>query len=409
MFTFFFLGELFERDINGISSIIMAAFTFLLFSPSSIFDVSFQLSFFATLGIVLFYRKFKKYFQKNVIFSIILLTISAQIFVFPLILYHFGKFSIGGIFNNIIFVPFTGIIVIFSFLFLFFPFISIFVKFLLSFYLKSLVFFSSFSPLIQISFSILSLLLSYTIIFLFISGVRREFKLLLIPFLFIFLAFQPSLHNKKQPKIYFFSTKNPFVMIKSESKALLFLPDSVKERKIERILEHLFKKKRIREIEGIFYTTNSFDTFGTYKMVSEFLNVKRVFEFKKEKESIFQPYVYIFLPEYIKKVERKDKTLDFDGFKIEFLKGGYVIKKGKVDILVFPFPDKKSIEKFDGRKFDVIYSKNEKFLSEMEAIYSIYGRRTRKNEKRKRMFYTYKGTVVIDFSKQPFDISYLYR
>ncbi|MCD6408271.1 ComEC/Rec2 family competence protein, partial [bacterium] len=164
MFTFFFFGELFERDIDGISSIIMAAFTFLLFSPSSIFDVSFQLSFFATLGIVLFYRKFKKYFQKNVIFSIILLTISAQIFVFPLILYHFGNFSIGGIFNNIIFVPFTGIIVIFSFLFFFIPFFSIFVEFLLSFYLKSLVFFSSFSPLIQISFSIFSLILSYTII-----------------------------------------------------------------------------------------------------------------------------------------------------------------------------------------------------------------------------------------------------
>jgi len=48
MFTFFLLGEIFERDIEGPDSVFIAAFILLLLNPFSLFNLSFLLSFITT-------------------------------------------------------------------------------------------------------------------------------------------------------------------------------------------------------------------------------------------------------------------------------------------------------------------------------------------------------------------------
>ncbi len=92
-----------------------------LSSPGIIlFDMSFQLSFLATLGILLYMPFFEKYSGtvvgwKKYIFESLGVTISAQILTTPLILYKFGRLSLIAPVANLIFLPLIPLIMFFAF------------------------------------------------------------------------------------------------------------------------------------------------------------------------------------------------------------------------------------------------------------------------------------------------------
>ncbi len=103
--TMYFIASLanicsFRYDmLNGIA---LTAILLLLCSPITLFNISFQLSFTAILGICLFYRsiyaflnKFNKYDGKflRFIFASISLSLSANILIFPVIIHYFGYFG----------------------------------------------------------------------------------------------------------------------------------------------------------------------------------------------------------------------------------------------------------------------------------------------------------------------------
>lgn len=83
--------------------IVITALIMLIFDPSLIFNISFQLSFGAILGIYLFADKegneegFKGYVESNIRTSL-----SAQVFTTPLILLHFNTFSTVALIANIL-------------------------------------------------------------------------------------------------------------------------------------------------------------------------------------------------------------------------------------------------------------------------------------------------------------------
>ncbi|OHA79296.1 MAG: hypothetical protein A2747_02535 [Candidatus Yonathbacteria bacterium RIFCSPHIGHO2_01_FULL_44_41] len=71
-------------------------------------DVSFQLSFLATLAIVIFVPVIEKYFMfvsSRTLREIVVTTFATQIFVLPLILYHMGSVSLIGFVANIFILP----------------------------------------------------------------------------------------------------------------------------------------------------------------------------------------------------------------------------------------------------------------------------------------------------------------
>lgn len=83
------------------------------------FDFSFQLSVLATLGIILFTKKFETILPKRLPFflkEIIATTISAQIAVLPLILYQTRLLSVLSLPANILVLPLIPIIMVFGFL-----------------------------------------------------------------------------------------------------------------------------------------------------------------------------------------------------------------------------------------------------------------------------------------------------
>ena len=101
-------GRLYDQK----NSIILAGAVMIYHNPSVlVFDIGFQLSFSAVLGLIYIYprldHKLYKIPQIGGLKKLILMTISAQVAVAPPLIYYFGNFSIVSFPTNILILPFV--------------------------------------------------------------------------------------------------------------------------------------------------------------------------------------------------------------------------------------------------------------------------------------------------------------
>ena len=103
-----------RRNYNPLASLSLAGIILMLITPYSTSEVGFQLSFLATLGIILFNKKINKALYKLPKFfrEGIAICISSQIFTFPVLALSFREFSFGFLFGNLIIVPLMNALVI---------------------------------------------------------------------------------------------------------------------------------------------------------------------------------------------------------------------------------------------------------------------------------------------------------
>jgi competence protein ComEC len=143
----FFFSILFNRERNLLHTLALAAFLILIFSPPSLFDVSFQLSFLAVLsilylvpgilrglkheGLFLFTKtSWKKIILRYILLSL-LVTGVAIWGTAPFVALHFNRFSAIGFFTNLLFIPWVGFFIVplsliaSLFSFFFYPFASL--------------------------------------------------------------------------------------------------------------------------------------------------------------------------------------------------------------------------------------------------------------------------------------------
>lgn len=101
-----------ERDRDMVNSICLAALLLLLYDPRNLFNVGFQLSFAATLGIILFTPKLMALLKPlgKIAGGSLAVTFGAQLTVTPLIMYYFHKLSIISPLANLAVVPLVGVI-----------------------------------------------------------------------------------------------------------------------------------------------------------------------------------------------------------------------------------------------------------------------------------------------------------
>lgn len=108
------LVKILERERDYINSLFWAGFLIVFIDPRSIYSVSFQLSFGATLGILTLFEPIHLLIQKSRlplwITSSLAVTVSAQVFIFPLLLYYFGVFYPVSLIVNLICVPLVSFI-----------------------------------------------------------------------------------------------------------------------------------------------------------------------------------------------------------------------------------------------------------------------------------------------------------
>ena len=114
MFTIFTIQTVFGIEKNIFNTLFLSGIIILLIHPYELYNLGFQLSFGATLGIILFHKKFTSslIFMPSKLKSLIAITLAAQILVIPIIASQLEELNIAGIFTNVIVVPLISIILV---------------------------------------------------------------------------------------------------------------------------------------------------------------------------------------------------------------------------------------------------------------------------------------------------------
>ncbi|MGL5417174.1 MAG: ComEC/Rec2 family competence protein [Clostridium sp.] len=111
---FISLSFFFRRTAHPLSGIFISMIILFFWKPYFIFSIGFQLSYGATIGIILFNKKIESiiYKIKNPYRSVISVSISAQILTLPLLIIYFNTISISFLIGNLVIVPIINLILI---------------------------------------------------------------------------------------------------------------------------------------------------------------------------------------------------------------------------------------------------------------------------------------------------------
>ena len=140
-----FLAQIFGRERDGIRILIITAGVFLLINPKWLLELSFNLSFFATFGVIAVAPLIKKHLEvlPLILKEDIAISIGAQLMVAPLIAQTFHQLSIVSILANILVGWTIPFIMIFGTITLIFPILSILPNVLLTYFIFVTKFFAS--------------------------------------------------------------------------------------------------------------------------------------------------------------------------------------------------------------------------------------------------------------------------
>jgi len=119
---FFLLAKYLGRQGFSIRTVLFAAAIMLFLNPLLLAsDVGFQLSFLAVIGIILFTPSLENYLRKIPnrfqLRNVISMTLGAQIFTLPILIFNFGQISVVSPLANVLIVPLLPFIMIAGFIF----------------------------------------------------------------------------------------------------------------------------------------------------------------------------------------------------------------------------------------------------------------------------------------------------
>ncbi len=279
MFIAIIFCYLFDRDRNYLNSLSLAALVILLVNPLALATISFQMSFLATAGIIIYTHVFNKKINeliniKNKCFhffkNIFIVSFSAQIFIFPVLMFNFKQFAYISFLTNLAAIPFTGIILFLSLFAYFFyhliPGLTLILSKVSNLFIALMIyiqnFFSKVPPLKFETFNYKLLLIYLSILFLlskklfikkelpFISNHKIKYPLtfiLIILFIsgFIFNADPDSSMNLE---LVFFNIKGKSILIKTPLNKYILI-DSGYEDDIKKHILPFLKRNKIGQID----------------------------------------------------------------------------------------------------------------------------------------------------------------
>ncbi|HEX2927102.1 MAG TPA: DNA internalization-related competence protein ComEC/Rec2 [Ruminiclostridium sp.] len=130
-------GRIIMRETDIYTSICAAAIILLIINPYTVFDIGFQLSFAATISLVLFYPQIKNAIDSKhipkIVSDTLAATIAAQIGAIPVTLYYFNNFSTYSILSNLLVVPMVEFVTIIGFIMVFGGLINIYLAVLIGY------------------------------------------------------------------------------------------------------------------------------------------------------------------------------------------------------------------------------------------------------------------------------------
>ena len=281
MFFSMILCYLFDRDRNFLNSLCLAALAILLLNPLALMTVSFQLSFLATAGIIIFTPVLKEIIKKIIttdnkflhfFINIFIISFSAQILILPVLMFNFKQFAYVSFFANLAAIPFTTVILFLSlFAYFFFHLIPLFTaclanvsNLIIAIMIHILNFFSLLAPLLRCESFNSSLLIIYlSIVFLlskklfikkeipFLDNKKTKYGLCLILIILFVCGFalqkKISLSQKNELAVVFFNIKGKSVLIKTPSNTIMI--DTGYEDDMKKCILPFLKKYNIDRID----------------------------------------------------------------------------------------------------------------------------------------------------------------
>ena len=115
MFSFITIGQVIGKRHNLPNNLAASAFCLLVYDPYMLWDVGFQLSYAAVAGIALLYKTVYSWpgFENRLVlylWQMVALSLSAQVFTFPVLLYHFHQFPHLFLVSNLVVVPLSALV-----------------------------------------------------------------------------------------------------------------------------------------------------------------------------------------------------------------------------------------------------------------------------------------------------------
>lgn len=117
MFSFLATAQVLDRRPQVYNTLALSAFLLLCYNPFWLWDVGFQLSYAAVGSILLFYGPLTSlvYFPNkgiDYLWKMMAVTLAAQVFTTPLVLYHFHQFPVLFLLTNLLAVPLSSAILL---------------------------------------------------------------------------------------------------------------------------------------------------------------------------------------------------------------------------------------------------------------------------------------------------------
>lgn len=122
MFSLATIATFAQNDTPPLHILALSALTILLFRPSALHEISFQLSFLAVFFIIILYQPLKEILKlRHFITDTLILSLVAQLGTAPLSIYYFHTLPLTGSLISVILIPLTTIIIYLGLVVLFFP------------------------------------------------------------------------------------------------------------------------------------------------------------------------------------------------------------------------------------------------------------------------------------------------
>lgn len=302
MLIFILLGKLINRDTHSVALLSLVGLLMLIYNPAYINNVSFQLSFLVTFGLLVsadsVFEKFKKVPQW--LSSAIGIPIIAQIWVIPLQMFYFNTISTYSIFANILTVPFLSIVSFLGFvssvLSIIKPiadFVCKYVDIILNPLLTVIVWISDYfgnlghSIFITTHPSVFQIIIYYIIVMLCILMLNEEYRGKRVVFstvslVMILLISCINIPNKNMELITFDVQNADMFLVKSPQNKY-FIIDTGKSgynggnSQATSVIIKYMKDRGIKNIEGLIVTHFDNDHSGGASDIIDYAKVKKVY------------------------------------------------------------------------------------------------------------------------------------
>ena len=270
MITAYYSFVLLQRKPDLLHAMAIAGFAILIFDTHQVFDVGFQLSFVAVFGIFWLNEPILKNLPRpknkiqDFLFNVISVSLAAQIATLPLVIFYFHQYSFLSIVANVIIVPFSEIIIIFSLLMtvlfafkLEFSWLSFIYEKLVDFLLKSIHFFADqdWFFIKNIPLNWVELIILFVVIFLlrglFLHQSKTMLRFLGIALLFFMVRIIVDFYQFKKTETLVVENFNQKTIIQKEGNRAIFWVDkkSNKEMLKRFIIEPYITSRRIERYE----------------------------------------------------------------------------------------------------------------------------------------------------------------